>query len=116
MYRDNQHVASPVAQRNHSSTPQSHYLHHDFDGSAEICTTLVHAIADVAGVDVTDAESALRDCFDVDALNNLFRPKADRTARRDGRVQFIVLQCEVTIFSDGRITIVPLQQRPHAHR
>jgi len=116
MYRDDHHAAATVHRQNRSPTRQNHHIDHDFDGSAEICTTLVHAIADVAGVDVTDVESALSDHFDIDALNSLFRTDTDGAVRRTGRIQFIILQCETTIYSDGRITIVPVQQPPHVLR
>ena len=110
MYRNDQRAMHRGRrQQGSTSAPPSHHVHHDFDGTAEITTTLTHALADVAGVDVTRAESALSDHFDVHALNTLFRPTGNGTGSIYGSLQFTVLQCEATVFSDGRIRIVPLQ-------
>jgi len=116
MYRNDQHAMYRGRRTQQSASgPPSHHVHHEFDGTAEITTTLVHALADVAGVDVTRAESALSDHFDVHALNTLFRPTGNGTGTIYGSLQFTVLECEATIFSDGRIRIVPLQGHAPGH-
>lgn len=82
---------------------------HDFDGSADLATTVVHAIADVTGIDPTEAEGRLYDHVEPDALNRLFEPKSDGTPRLQGHLAFAVRGHQVSVYNTGRITIVPLQ-------
>lgn len=83
-------------------------VHHDFEGARELTTTLVHAIADVSGSDVTDVEWTVADYADPDALNRLFRPKPDGTPRANGTYTFTVWGCRVSVHSHGLIEILPL--------
>lgn len=107
--------APPAAPSQHTQEPpQQYYAQHDFDGPAELTTTLVHAISNVTGADVTEAEAVLDDHVDLRALDTLFRPKLDGTPRSSGRLAFSVWGHEVTVFSDGRITIAPSPQQPTA--
>jgi hypothetical protein len=104
-----------VANVQHSSSQQQsqgnvHVVNHDFGGSAELTTTLAHAIADVTGIDVTDTEFTLTDHVDPEALDQLFRPKPDGTHRMNGHVSFSIWGYQVTVHSTGQITIVPPQQ------
>lgn len=94
----------------HPPQPQPYYVTHDFDGAGELTTTLVHAIADVADVDVTQAEFRLSDYVDPDALNRLFQPSGNGTAQVDGHVSFTVWGNQVTIYHDGQIVISPPAQ------
>ncbi|MHB9286514.1 HalOD1 output domain-containing protein [Halobacteriales archaeon Cl-PHB] len=104
-----QHQSQPRYQPPNSST---YYVTHDFSGPATLSTTLVHALADVAGVDVTDTEFCLDDHVDPDALNHLFEPKSDGTARTNGTLSLTVWGYQVTIYGDGQIAITePVQQQ-----
>lgn len=100
-----------TATANHSETqpprPQPYHVTHEFGGSSELSTTLVHALADVAGVDVTQAEFRLADYVDPDALDRLFEPAGDGTAQVDGYLCFTVWDNQVTIYHDGQIVIAP---------
>lgn len=91
---------------------QQFYAQHDFDGSATLTTTLCHAIANVTGADVTEAERTLSDHADPAALDRLFRPQPDGTYRLPGQVSFTMWGHHVTVGSDGQISIVPPRQRP----
>ncbi len=86
-------------------------VYHDFDGPSELTTTLVHAISDVTGINVSETEFTLSDFVNADALNQLFRPKPDGTLRASGRYQCTIWGCEVNVFSDGQITIQPPTER-----
>ncbi len=88
----------------------TYYVTHDFSGSAKLTTTLVHALADVAGVDVTDTEFCLDDHVDPDALDRLFSPKSDGTPRMNGTLSLSVWGYQVTIYGGGQIAITePVQ-------
>ena len=80
---------------------------HDFDGSASLTTTVVHALADCMNVDVTDGSLSLYDSVDPDALDALFRPRYDGNSRSGGTVAFSVADHRVTVRSDGEILIEP---------
>jgi len=90
---------------NHPDRNTTFYATHDADGPAEFSTTIVHALADLAGVDVTETRHRLYDSIDPDALDRLFRPRLDGTPRGDGHVVFTVWNYRVTAYSDGRIAV-----------
>jgi hypothetical protein len=113
MYRNGPQLESQTPQENQAQRPQTYYTKHDFDGEARLTTTLVHALSDVSGHDVTDAEFTLHDHVDPDALDLLFKPREDGTERMNGHLRFTVRGHEVTIYSNGQIAIVPPQQRPY---
>ena len=91
---------------------QPYVVHHEFGGSAELTTTLAHAISDVTGIDVTDTGFTLNDYVDPDALDKLFQPKADGTQRTSGSLNLTILGCQVVIHSNGQIVLTPPQQAP----
>jgi len=112
MYRDQTH-AKPAAQgQSQAGDVQTYYVKHDFEGSAELTTTLAHAISDVTGVDVTDTGFTLNDHVDPEALDRLFKPQDDGTPRVDGHLSFTIWHHRVTVYSDGQIAIVPPRQPP----
>lgn len=88
-------------------------MQHDFDGSAQLTTTLVHAISDVTGTAVTNTEFTLNDYVDPDALNRLFGSTPDGTARATGELHLTIWGCDVTIFASGQIVIVPPLEHTH---
>lgn len=107
MHGDSQNTATAGQPETQPSEQQPYYVTHEFDGSTELTTTLVHALADVAGVDVTQAEFRLTDYVDPDALNRLFEPPGEGTAQVNGHVGFTVWGNQVTIYHDGQIVIAP---------
>lgn len=89
--------------------PQQVYtVHHDFEGVATVTETVVHALSDVTGMDVTDADFALYDYVDPDSLNRLFSPKGDGTPRVNGHVSFTVMGYQTTIYATGQVSITPV--------
>jgi hypothetical protein len=103
-------VETNTAQQQRSPTQQPYVVTHDFGGTAELTTTLAHALSDVTGIDVTDTGFTLNDYVDPEALDALFQPKSDGTPRTNGSVQMTILGCRVVIHSTGQIVITPPQQ------
>ena len=105
--------AAPSAPPANAQPPQHQYVaQHDFEGTAELSTTIVHALSNVTGVDVTEAEARLDDHVDTRALDRLFTPYFDGTLRACGQLSFVAWEHRVTIYSHGEITIVPDGQQP----
>lgn len=114
MNRNQANVArSPARQR--ESGPQRYYVYHEFGGPAELTTTLVHALSDVTGADVTDTELSLADHVEPSALDSLFSPGPDGALRIDSQLRFVMWGYRVTVQTDGRITIVPPHASPPVH-
>jgi len=101
---------SQTSQGNQPQQLQTYYTTHDFDGEAKLTTTLVHALSDAIGHDVTDAEFTLYDHIDPDALDLLFKSREDGSKPMYGHLCFTVREHEVTIYSNGQIAIVPLDR------
>ena len=80
---------------------------HDPNGQARLSTTLVHALADAMGVDVTDSDFVLADSIDPDALDVIFRPMQSAGSTYRGHVAFSIEGYRVTVYSDGEIVITP---------
>lgn len=80
-------------------------IRHDFHGPARLSTTLVHAMADAAGVNVTRAEAALHGAVDVDALDRLFSRLPDGRRRGPSQLSFQFQQYRVLVHADGTIAV-----------
>ena len=88
--------------------PNDRYVfHHDSDGTATITATIVHALASIAETDVSQGEFSLYDSVDPDALERIFRQKADGTERTGGHVAFTALDHEVLVYANGDVIIYP---------
>lgn len=107
MHGDSRNTATANRPESQPQQPQPYYVTHEFGGATKLSTTLVHALADVADVDVTQAEFRLADYVDPDALDRLFEPAGDATAELDGHLTFTVWGNQVTIYHDGHIVIAP---------
>lgn len=90
---------------------QPYVVYHEFGGTAELSTTLAHAIADVTGYDVTDIGFALNDYVDPEALDRLFAPKPDGTPRATASLTFSLWDCQVTVSGSGRVVVTPTQSQ-----
>ena len=90
-------------------------FHYEDDGSVTLPTAIVHALATVAEVDVSQGEFSLYDSIDPDALERIFSPKADGEPRMDGHVAFTALECEVYVHASGDIYIYPNQPVDRRH-
>lgn len=104
-----QHTGQHGAQQ---QPQQAYTVQHDFEGAATVTETVVHALSDVTGMDVTDADFALVDYVDPDSLNRLFAPKPDGTPRVNGHVSFTVMGYQTTIYATGQVSIVPVGTQP----
>ncbi len=82
-------------------------LEYDPDGTATLTTTVVHGLAAITGIDVSQGEFSLYDSVDPDALERLFAPKADGSRRHDGHVAFTALDHEVYVHASGEIHVYP---------
>jgi hypothetical protein len=106
MYRNETHAKHSPQQYQVRNTG-TYFVKHDFDGPAELTTTLAHALSDISGVDVTDTGFTLYDYIDPDALDSLFKPRDDGVQAVNGMLTFTVWGHQVTVYSDGQIAIVP---------
>lgn len=92
----------------HTQPPTpNHHAYHDPNSVARLTTTLVHALADVTGMDVTDAEASLAENIDPAGLDRLFADGDGDGSRPAGHVAFSVRGYPVTVYSDGQIVITP---------
>lgn len=116
MYRNETHTQSHSRphQQSQARETQTYFVTHDFDGPAKLTTTLVHALSDVCGVDVTNTGFTLYDYVDPEALDRLFQPTEDGNRPINGMLTFTVWGHQVTVYSDGQIAIVPPQQSSQA--
>jgi len=112
MYRNETNAIAHPRGQHQQHHSQAYVVQHDFDGSAKLTTTLAHAISDVSGIDVTGTGFTLYDHVDPEALDQLFKPKADGSPRMSGQLTFTIWSHQVTVYSDGRIAIVPPRQAP----
>jgi hypothetical protein len=87
--------------------PEPYFVQHEFGGTSDLTTTLVHALADVTGADVTQAEAGLVEHVDPAALDRLFAPSTDGTPRPNGHLSFTVWDHQVTVYHNGQIAITP---------
>lgn len=86
---------------------QDYHVYHDPESSARVSTTVVHALADAMGVDVTDTGFSLYDSVDPDALDTIFAQTSTGKPRPPGHVAFSVEGYRVTVYSTGHIVITP---------
>ncbi|WP_121744561.1 HalOD1 output domain-containing protein [Natronorubrum halophilum] len=91
----------------YDQTNDRYVFHHETDGSATITTTIVHALSSIADTDVSQGEFSLYDSVDPDALDRLFRQKADGTERSGGHVAFTALEHEVYVYANGDVIVYP---------
>lgn len=90
----------------HHEETGAYQLHHDWDGSESLTTTVITAVATVADAEPTELES-IYEHVDPDALNALFQPKNDGTPRTGGRVSFTLAGHDVTVFAGGDVVVRP---------
>lgn len=89
------------------STTGDYHVYHDASGPANMSTTVIHALADVMGRDVTDAGLVLYDYVDPDAIDRLFRDTDQGAPGPAGHIAFAVDGYQITVYSTGHIVITP---------
>lgn len=82
-----------------------YYAYHDSESTAKLSTTVIHALADVMGADVTDTNFQLYDSIDPDALDRIFADSTDGSASTPSHLAFVVENYQVTVYSSGEIVI-----------
>lgn len=107
MNSDVPNVSNQCWKEQRSPQPSTYHAYHDPRSPAKLSTTIVHALADVMDLDVTDTGFSLYDSVDPDALDQLFVPKSDGTPRPPGHVAFSVQGYRITVYSEGHIVITP---------
>lgn len=105
----NNHAPSPPRRipSHRSPEPSNLYAYHHPASPAKLSTTVVHALADIMGDDVTNTESSLFHSVDLKALDHLFAPLEGGHQRTSGHVAFTVMGYRVTVYSTGHIVITP---------
>jgi len=101
-------MANARSQPKYEEATQSNDTHayHSPDDVANLHTTLVHTLADVAGTDVTDIERSLYERIDPDALDRIFDDGGDGT-HPPSHLAFTVIGYRVTVYSTGDIVVTP---------
>jgi len=84
---------------------RDYHAYHDPDSTARLSTTVVHALADVMGSDVTDIGFNLSDSIDPDALDRIFSMGDDGDRGATGHLAFTVDGYQVTVYDTGQIVI-----------
>ena len=73
-----------------------------------VSTAVVQAVSAVENRDPATLQP-LASVLDTDALDSLFAPRADGTARTGGRVSFVYSNCRLTVDNNEYLTIQPLE-------
>lgn len=73
-------------------------------------TKVVRAVAAYKGVKPTEFEEPLYDAIDLEALDSLFIDRVNGDSRPGGQVVFTYGGYEVTVSSDGRVDVKPLDE------
>lgn len=90
-------------------------LHYDEDGTATLTATIVHGLAAITDTDVSQGEFSLYDSVDPDALERIFRSKADGAPRTGGHVAFTALDYQVYVYASGEIHVYPSENTRRGH-
>lgn len=106
-------TASETSEIQYDRANDRYVFQYDADGTATLTTAVVHAIASIADVDVSQGEFSLYDSVDPDALERIFAPKADGEKRAGGHVAFTALEHEVYVYANGDIVVYPPGRSDH---
>lgn len=83
---------------------------HEWVSSKSLSETVVTALADFKGVDVTEIEP-LYENIDPDALEALFAPNGNGF-RHNGQISFSFNDKYVTIHSHGEFAVISIREKP----
>jgi len=99
-------MTSPQTTARGTCSPTTdHRLYPNPRSAAKLSTTVIHALADVTGRDVSDIEAGLRGTVDLFALDRIF--SLTDSANTPNHVAFTVSDYRVTVYSSGQIIITP---------
>ncbi|ADQ66319.1 response regulator with chey-like receiver, aaa-type ATPase, and DNA-binding domains [Halogeometricum borinquense DSM 11551] len=82
---------------------------HDWEVDDELATTIAQVMEAYTGIDALEAEP-LFSSLDMDALDSLLEPRASETPRYDIQVRFPYEEWELSVSSDGFISVRPLPE------
>jgi len=114
MYPNGQRMAHAAPTRGQQRPSRPFVMQHEIGGQAKLTTTLVHAVSDATGADVSAVETALHERVDPDALDLLFAPAAGGNQRSNATLTMTIGGHQVTVSNTGRITVSP--SRPSLQR
>lgn len=106
------HYGSDVPDRT-GYDPQTETLHayHDFAGSSSVGASVLRAVACLNDKEAMDIQP-LYDVVDPDALDALFAPVSEETARDHGSISFTIDGRLVTFYGSGEIVIDAADEDP----
>lgn len=67
---------------------------------------VIERVAALKDTEPTELDQPLYEAIDPDALDSLFTPKRDRTARGGGEIQFMYCGCSVIVTPNGDVNAV----------
>ena len=82
-----------------------HTVRHDWDSNRSLAATVVRTIASVTGLEPRIVHDRLDAVVDLHAVNALFQPRGDGTARPPGGIQFSFQAYEVAVLADGKVAL-----------
>lgn len=94
------------------ATGKTHRLTYDPIGDADLGLAVIETICTELDIDPTEMGGQLHEYVDVDALNRLFRDRANGEPRLGGRVAFRMNRYEIVIHSHGVIDVTELEFDP----
>ncbi|MGA9401022.1 DUF7504 family protein [Haladaptatus sp.] len=80
-------------------------FHYDWGSEEALGSFIVQRMVECSGVSSTEIPEPLYGCIDPDALEELFQPLADGTARASGKLTFMFAGHYITASSDGTVEI-----------
>ncbi|SFG52406.1 hypothetical protein SAMN04488063_2303 [Halopelagius inordinatus] len=94
---------------NAGSDPDSRFRRVEVTRSSDehLATTVVYALSEALDRNPNDLPVELNQVVDPDALERVFEERGE-TPRGPGRLVFEIADCEVTVTSSGRVTVVPI--------
>lgn len=87
-------------------------MEYEIGSNESVSTAVVRAVSAVEGRDPSMLPP-LADILDPDALDTLFTPRFNGTARTGGRLSFIYSTCSITVDNGEYLTIQLLESRVH---
>jgi hypothetical protein len=87
----------------------TYYAHHDFDGTAKLSTTVIHALSEGVNTDTRDMETTLFQHVDPDALDALVQSNGAPTDSDSVTVSFRFAEQQVTVHGTGEIVVRPVE-------
>ncbi|MFC6731909.1 HalOD1 output domain-containing protein [Haladaptatus sp. GCM10025893] len=94
----------------HEQQSNAYHIYHD-PGHSGVGATIMDAVASIAEKSVSEL-GPLNDIIDPDALDALFSAQPDGRPRGTGYIHFAIQNFEVSVHSNGHISIVPHEEDP----